>query len=360
MSKRNLATVTCSLSQSDLLEFVEQYGISMCYDPQLPSSDKTALDASEGYIHLYLSLFTIGNLRLPLNDFCLDMAFLNFMKKPGQTPSFSVRPTDQPIDVGSLSVDLLKVTVENDQVESSSVSKDKDASGLELTVVSEGFLGQNADVAKVSKKMSSITESLEEEAMGVGKHPRVLARYTRNLASSSNSLAPDIEEAYYAHNTLSNLHYPLLKDKLGFLTFDKLVNVYDVYALQMAVVGNMLTNKSQIISRDHTQLKDDFNLKELSMLRSVSASAEDSRKKLYKELEGLKPHFKEAERLGQRCQDLESEKDFLLKEAEKVVDLSSKLKAVELEKDELVKDLLPLAIKKLFESEHFNHALGDL
>ncbi|GJX44984.1 hypothetical protein Tco_0261660 [Tanacetum coccineum] len=73
MSKRNLATVTCSLRQSDILDFVEKYGISMCYDPQLPSSDKTALDAPEGYIPMYLSLFTIGNLRLPLNDFCLNV-----------------------------------------------------------------------------------------------------------------------------------------------------------------------------------------------------------------------------------------------------------------------------------------------
>nr|GEY56978.1 hypothetical protein [Tanacetum cinerariifolium] len=93
---------------------------------------------------------------------------------------------------------------------------------------------------------------------GAGKHPRVLARYIRNLASSSNSLALDVKEAYAAHNTLYNLHYPLLKEKLGFLTFDVLVNVFDVHALRMAVFGNMLTNESRIISRDHTKLEDDF------------------------------------------------------------------------------------------------------
>ncbi|GJS81446.1 hypothetical protein Tco_0747987 [Tanacetum coccineum] len=383
MSKRNLATVTCSLSRSDLLEFVEKHGISMCYDPQLPSSNKTAFDALEGYIPLYLSLFTIGNLRLPLNDLCLDvfkffkchfsllnpfgvarvttfvvafkayggeatmplfrsfltlgpagdwltfqkrpgpnipsifgnsmsnipdwksefilvkqtlisevrpglitnffhgqgtfafsyptkpfdetlwnhlrrnsfeahtflepilylaglasswehapnnpsilidreeMAFRNFMKKPGQTPSFSLRPSDQPIDVGSRLVDCLKAAVDNDQVESSSVLKDKDVSS--------------------SKKRRSITEALEEEATVVRpfagdnssrsvpkkRKPKVLARYIGNLASSSDSLTPDVEEAYSAHNTLSNLHYPLLKDKLGFLTFDELVNALD-------------------------------------------------------------------------------------------------------------------------------------
>ncbi|GKB33194.1 ribonuclease H-like domain-containing protein, partial [Tanacetum coccineum] len=44
---RNLASVTCSLTQSDLLGFVEEYGIALCYDPQLSSSEKTALDALE-------------------------------------------------------------------------------------------------------------------------------------------------------------------------------------------------------------------------------------------------------------------------------------------------------------------------
>ncbi|GKF99480.1 hypothetical protein Tco_0298263, partial [Tanacetum coccineum] len=73
MSKRNLSTITCSLSQSDLVDFVDEYGISLCYDPKLPSSKATSLDAPKGYIPLYLSLFSIGNLRFPLNNFCLDV-----------------------------------------------------------------------------------------------------------------------------------------------------------------------------------------------------------------------------------------------------------------------------------------------
>ncbi|GKA21758.1 hypothetical protein Tco_0707720 [Tanacetum coccineum] len=72
MSKRNLSTITCSLSQSDMVDFVEEYGIPLCYDPTLPSSKQTALDAPKDYIPLYLSLFSIGNLHFPSNDFCLD------------------------------------------------------------------------------------------------------------------------------------------------------------------------------------------------------------------------------------------------------------------------------------------------
>nr|GEU38961.1 hypothetical protein [Tanacetum cinerariifolium] len=434
MSKSNLATVTCSLSRSDLLEFVEKHGISMCYDPQLPSSNKTTLDAPECYIPLYLSLFTIGNLHLPLNDLCLDvfeffkchffllnrfgvvcvttfviackayegeatmpifisfltlsptgnwlmfqkmpghsipsiygnsmsnipdwklefifvkhtlifyvrpglitdfchghdnfafpyptkpfdetlwnrlrhhsfeaqtfskhilylaglasslehapnnpsilidgeeLALCNFIKKPSETPSFSLRPSDQPIDVGSPLVDCLKVAVDNHQVESSSVLKDKDVSSLELAVVGEGFSGQNADVAKGFKKRRSITEALEEEATVV-----------RQVAGDNSS------------RTVPKKRKP-----------------------------------------------------------------KGPRRTSTRELERLKPHIKEAEHLGQRYLDLESERDFLLKEVEKVVDLSLKLKATDLEKVELMKDLLPLAVKKLFESGHSNHALGDL
>nr|GFA37580.1 hypothetical protein [Tanacetum cinerariifolium] len=40
--------------------------------------------------------------------------------------------------------------------------------------------------------------------------------------------------------------------------------------------------------------------------------------------------------------------------------LSPKIESVKLEKAKLVRDFLPLAFKKLFESEHFNQVLGDL
>ncbi|GJV65599.1 plastid movement impaired 1-related 1 protein [Tanacetum coccineum] len=70
---RNLVSVTCSLTQSKLIGFIKEYDIALCYDPQLPSPEQTALDALKGYIPLYLSLFSIGNLRLPLNAFCLDV-----------------------------------------------------------------------------------------------------------------------------------------------------------------------------------------------------------------------------------------------------------------------------------------------
>nr|GEV63790.1 hypothetical protein [Tanacetum cinerariifolium] len=255
------------------------------------------------------------------------MAFCNFMKKPGQTPSFSVRPADQPIDVGSPSVDHLKAVVDNDVLEISSVSKNKDVSGFKLAVVGEGCSGKSVDVAKSYKKRKpyglrrtstrgSVPPLLTTDPKGVGKHPRVLAHYIGNLASSSDSLTLDVKEDYATHNMLYNLHYPFLKDKLGFLTFDELVNVYDVHAFQMAIVRNILPEQ------------------EISKL-------EDNLSKAWKN------------------QDVKGSQ-YVIELRQKVVDLSLKLKAADLEKARLVKDLLTLAIKKLFEPEHFNHILGDL
>nr|GEZ87577.1 hypothetical protein [Tanacetum cinerariifolium] len=437
------------------------------------ANERVSIEALRLYAHA-AGIFAFPYLAEPFDETLwnhLQMDFCNFMKKPGKTPSFSVRPADQPINVGSPSVNHLKAVVDNDQVESYSILKDKDASGLELAIFGEGFSWQNADVTEGFKKRRSITKALEEKAtlvrpfagdnssrpvpkkrkpkglrktntrgsvpllpttalMGVGKHPRMAAvgnmltnesqiisrdhtklkdnfvtlkssqivmelmfENARNLEESSmlkvvaafakesqkilseelEGLKPHIKEAERLGQRCQDLESErdsLLKEA------EKLVDLSS--KLKMAAVGNMLTNESQIISRDHTKLKDNFvalkssqivmelrfenarNLEESSMLKVVAAFAKESQKILSEELEGLKPRIKEAERLGQRCQDLESERDSLLKEAEKVVDLSSKLKVADLEKANLVNDLLSLAVKKLFESEHFNHALGDL
>ncbi|GKE56788.1 hypothetical protein Tco_1495973, partial [Tanacetum coccineum] len=382
MSKRNFSTITCLLSQSDLVNFVEEYGISLCYDPKLPSSNATALDAPKGYIPLYLSLFSIGNLRFPLNNFCLDVFeffrchftllnpfgvarvttfvvackayggeatiplfrslltlglagdWLTFQKRPAygipaifddsmsnipkwksefiffkQTLIFDIRPgliidfrhgqgsfpypypTDpfdevlrgrlcrhhfkaqtfpEPIlylvgltdswehapSIPSILIDGEEMAFRNFMKkpgQSPSFSVDKGLMGHELVVVGEGCSEQDVMAVGGSKKRCLITKALEEEATvmrpvskkkkpegsrrmsargsvpllpvtapkGVGKHPRVLARYIGNLASGSDSLAPEVEEAHAAHNMISGLHYLLLKDKLGFLTFDE-------------------------------------------------------------------------------------------------------------------------------------------
>ncbi|GJU18131.1 hypothetical protein Tco_1146097 [Tanacetum coccineum] len=163
-----------------------------------------------------------------------------------------------------------------------------------------------------------------------------------NSEASPDPFVPDVQEAYYAHNVLSVLHCPSLKRKLDSMSLDNLVNVYDIHALHLAVVGNMLTNESSVVSRDYSKLKDDFvSLRSKNVLLEHEMSKlEDSHSKARKnqDVEGsqvvkdlrLRPSVKEVERLGQRCQDLEAEKESLLsKESslrEEVAPLSSKLK----------------------------------
>ncbi|GJS04525.1 hypothetical protein Tco_0321033 [Tanacetum coccineum] len=491
MSKRNLLTITCSLSQSDLVNFVDEYGISLCYDPKLPSFNATALDASKSHIPSYLSLFSIGNLRFPLNNFCLDvfeffwchfpllnpfrvvcvttfdftckayggeatvpifrslltlgpagdwltfqkrpgsgipaifgdsmsnipkwkskfifvkqtlisnirpglitdfrhgqgsfaypysmkpfykvlrgllcrhpfkahtfpetilylasltdswehapsipsilidgggyeMAFRNFMKEPGQTPSFSMRPVNRPVDIGSPSVGHLTVAVDDDQVESSSYPRDKGVMGHELVVVGEGCFEQDVIAVRPSKKRRSITEALEEEATVVrpvskkkkSKGSRRLC--TRGSVPPLSVTAPkgaDVEEAHAAHNMISGLHHPLLKDKLGFLTFDELVDVYDNDLVSLNSKKGFLEYE---MSKLEGQLaKAQKNQDELLRLRRVAASSKESRKKLMEEVDGLQSRLKETECLGKRCQDLEHERDFLLKKSEEALD----------------------------------------
>nr|GEW96163.1 hypothetical protein [Tanacetum cinerariifolium] len=111
---------------------------------------------------------------------------------------------------------------------------------------------------------------------GAIKHPQVLARFIKTLASNFDSLSPDVEEAHADHNMISNLHYPLLRDKLEFLNFDELVDVYDVHALQMAVVRNrerdFLLKKSEEVAILSSELEA-VKLKKAILVRDFLPSA---------------------------------------------------------------------------------------
>nr|GEV69593.1 hypothetical protein [Tanacetum cinerariifolium] len=336
-----------------------------------------------------------------------ELAFCNFMKKHRKSPTFSVRLVNFHVNVGSPFVGHLTIAVDDDQVESSSYSRDKGVMGHELVVAGEGCSQQDVMAIEGSKKRHSITEALKEEdtvvmsvskkknpkgstrmsergsvpplfatsPKGVGKHPWVLARYIRNLANGVDSLARGPCSSQYDFLSLLSLTL----DELGFMTFDELVDVYDIHVFQMAVVGNMITNESRILSQCHSTLKNDLvslnskkslleheisenakNFEELSMLQRVAACFEESKKKLVEEVDGLLSCLKETKHLGQRWHDLEHERDFMLEKSEEVSILTSQMDAAKLEKSKLVKYFLKLVVKKLLESEHFKQALGDL
>ncbi|GKB04007.1 hypothetical protein Tco_0832150 [Tanacetum coccineum] len=69
MPKRRVASINCFVLEKEYDEFL----VPSDYDYVLLSSGHTALDASPGYLSLYLSLFSVRNFRLPLNKFFLDV-----------------------------------------------------------------------------------------------------------------------------------------------------------------------------------------------------------------------------------------------------------------------------------------------
>nr|GEV99142.1 hypothetical protein [Tanacetum cinerariifolium] len=234
--------------------------------------------------------------------------------------------------MGSHSVGLLKAADDNDQGESSFVSKNEGIAGSEVVIIENDLFDQGVNVA-------------EELGRKRGSEP-----------------IPDpfVPEAYSGHNVLSGLHCPSFQNKLNALSFDDLADVYDVHALHLAMVGNMLTNESRIVPWDLFKLKDDFvslrnsqvvkDLRakgkrlseELFVFKDVAKSSKDSRKVLAKEVERLRPIVSEASLRGE------------------IKALTDRLKVVDLERIELVKDFIPLAVRKLMASDQFNWEMGRL
>ncbi|GJZ85872.1 hypothetical protein Tco_0651211 [Tanacetum coccineum] len=160
----------------------------------------------------------------------------------------------------------------------------------------------------------------------------------------------DVQEAYSAHNVFSCLHPPSFQQKLNALSLDDLANVYNVQALYLAMAGNKLTNEYRIISRDLSKLKDDFVL-----LKSKNGSLEHEISKLENNL--LKARNDQDLEGSQLVKDLRSEGVRLHGEVES---LTNRLNLADLERVELIRNVLPLAVKKLTPSDQFNQAMGDL
>ncbi|GJT77119.1 hypothetical protein Tco_1043844 [Tanacetum coccineum] len=332
ISKRNLATITCSLAQNDLVDFVEEYGISWCYDPKLLESGQTALDAPNGYIPLYMSLFSIGNLCFPLNNFCLDVfeffrchflllnpfgvacvtTFVVSCKAYGEEATVPLFRAFLTLGAsgdwltfqnrhGSKIPALFGNSLSNilDWKSKFIFVKETLIFDIRLGLITDFYHGQGTFAFPyptepfdkdfswehaLSNLSIFVDESLEEEATmvkvaskkkkldaprrisargsvpplpatspkGAGKHPRVLARFNENLASSSDSLAPDVEKAHAAYSMISSHHYPLLRDKLGFLNFNELVDGHA--KLKNDVVS--LKSKKGLLEHEMSKLED--------------------------------------------------------------------------------------------------------
>nr|GEY41547.1 copia protein [Tanacetum cinerariifolium] len=138
-------------------------------------------------------------------------------------------------------------------------------------------------------------------------HPDQVYRLKKALYGLKQ--APREWHRYVVSCLMDTTYWMLEHDKLGLLNFDELVVDYDVHAFQIAIARNMLTNESRILSsledwlakaQKNQDVKGSQTIKDLrsenarvfkeaSMLQSVAASTEKSRRKLSKELREIFP-----------------------------------------------------------------------
>ncbi|GKB23962.1 hypothetical protein Tco_0863363 [Tanacetum coccineum] len=78
MPRLRISNATCTVTREEYTSFIDRFHIPSCYDPVLPRSHRTALDALPSYVVLYLSLFIVGNFQLPLDKIFLKV--LDFFK----------------------------------------------------------------------------------------------------------------------------------------------------------------------------------------------------------------------------------------------------------------------------------------
>ncbi|GJU01018.1 HMG1/2-like protein [Tanacetum coccineum] len=73
MPRLNIANAACTVTREEYTGFIDNFHIPSCYDLVLPDSHHTALDVPSGYVVLYISLYTVGNFRLPFDKFFLKV-----------------------------------------------------------------------------------------------------------------------------------------------------------------------------------------------------------------------------------------------------------------------------------------------
>ena len=71
--EQTIEIVRCRLKQTDFDDLIHGYEIDPVFEPELPSSSDTALCAPVGKITLYKDFFSIGNFRLPITRFVLEV-----------------------------------------------------------------------------------------------------------------------------------------------------------------------------------------------------------------------------------------------------------------------------------------------
>ncbi|GJW36462.1 hypothetical protein Tco_0059382 [Tanacetum coccineum] len=282
---------------TEYIEFLDRFIIPSCYPPLLPSLDQTALDVLSGHSILYLSLFTIGNFRFPLNKFFLDVldffqchisllnpygavrlsSFVVACKACGSEPALPLFRSlftlglaggctlgNHPVTIAAIP---FSVVVPEGTPDESIVGAFEGS--VEACIPSYGTASAAPLVgssSKGKKAVSSFSRGLKRGRFGdsVGDPSSLIltgegAGFIGPLATSkensdSDSFLPGDVAAYEAHDILSKLDYPEIQRRLDGLSLAELVNFHDVFALRFVMSNNMLNRETRSLSLEILKL----------------------------------------------------------------------------------------------------------
>nr|GEW28969.1 calmodulin-binding protein 60 B-like [Tanacetum cinerariifolium] len=257
-----------------------------------------------------------------------EMSFKNFLQVLGnRIVSFSARLVNTPVVVGSPSVHAAEPKGNDDQDVGFVDPNDQNVVELNDDDDEEtSFQGTNPGVARSSK---SEAKKRKQEApnrggfrgsvlplaasgsvpKGIGKHARALVRQLGFEDSlDSDPYIPSVQEAHFAHNDMSRLHYNMLTHEGRFLSEvsklrNKVVTLkskhveykHDISKLEDSLQNNQDTDSSMLVK----DLKADGVRMSgvLDLLRDVARSSEDSRKAFEAEALKLRPLAEEIQPL---------------------------------------------------------------
>ncbi|GJU58589.1 hypothetical protein Tco_1236355 [Tanacetum coccineum] len=248
MSNLNLRSFTCSVTESEFVDFVDDFGIVMCYDPICPSDHQTALMLRSNFPGAYLvprrsCCSWEGAPSNPLIFYGDEDVIQDFF----ELPELDVDSVNQNVEA-SVAHRLVQRRLIATALEESSSKRKQVVAVVRSSSRLEGKR-RKQDAPKRGSFRGSVLPPVVSGPVskGVGKQPRVLASHLCFDEQDVDPFVRDVQEAYSAHNLLSRLNCPSIQRRQDGLSFDELSNVYDDQALRLAMAGNMLTNESRIM-----------------------------------------------------------------------------------------------------------------
>ncbi|GJT26347.1 putative ribonuclease H-like domain-containing protein [Tanacetum coccineum] len=275
----------CSLfiTREEYLDFIDDYGIPLCFDPILPGPNETVVDAPlvnpfdailrDRLLRYLIEAQTFWEHILYLarlfGFFVSNMNLKNFLHVHGNhSVTFSTRLANALLVVGSPSIQVVDLS-KNEEHDVGYVGKSsqnvvdvRDDEGTPPYSVNPSVtcrVVQRSDSVPYLKKRKQ--EALKEVGSKASDSPfstsgPVLVAIERHLGflghlfsgiSDNDPFLSGIQEAQFAHNILYHLPCPNIQRCLDGIAFDELVNFHDVQALQFVMSNSMRNDKDRTL-----------------------------------------------------------------------------------------------------------------